>query len=680
MKPKLYVVLSLVVIASMLLGSCVTATPQVIEKVITATPQPTKAAAAAPATAPVAKVSPKFKNPDTLTLITGAGEPESLDPAWYYDTAGSTIGTNIYEGLVAYNRERTDDFIPALATEWKSNSAGTEWTFKIRQGVKFHKGGTLEPHDVAYSQARAMLQGRIDGYLIINYEAYFGSEYQLASIKDFALKMTGKKKWEELTADDQVKVCEAVKSVVVADDAAGTVTFKLKNPVPWLFALMSQQFMGGILDQEWMKEKGDWNGDCTTWTKYADPASQNTVLFKEANGTGPYVLDHWTPGEEIVLTAFKDYWRKEPMWKDGPSGVAKIQRVVLKNISEWGTRLAMLEAGDADWIYVPAQYRPQLEAQIKSRCTLDPESCKPANEGGYIRAYRDLAYPSITPAQLNWQINVEGGNPYTGSGKLDGNGIPANFFSDIHVRKAFNYCFDFNAMVKDALAGEGVQAQGPIPMGMPGYFEGQKPAYTYDLEKCKQEFMLADVNGNGVTADKDNDDVWKKGFYIQIAYNTGNDTRRLSSEILKAGIEKVNPNFKIAVVGMPWAVMLESRRQGKLPIYVGGWHEDFHDSHNWALSFLHSQGPYGRIINMPKALADEFDALINKGASLVGADKRRPVYEEIQKKAVDQGVNIWMYQVLESAYYQNWVEGYIYNPALGNPGYGWIYSMSKKAP
>ena len=58
--------------------------------------------------------------------------------------------------------------------------------------------------------------------------------------------------------------------------------------------------------------------------------------------------------------------------------------------------------------------------------------------------------PAITPAQFNWQINVEGGNPYVGSGELDGNGITANFFSDTHVRKAFSYCFDYDAMVNDA--------------------------------------------------------------------------------------------------------------------------------------------------------------------------------------------------------------------------------------
>ena len=226
--------------------------------------------------------------------------------------------------------------------------------------MKFHKGGSLEPHDVAYTSARTLLQGRLDGYNTITYEAFYGSDMALASIKEFAAALSGKPTYEELTPEELVKVCESVKSKVVADDKAGTVTYKLDHPVPWLLALMSQQFMGAILDQEWMTEIGDWDGDCNTWTKFADPAAQDTKLFNAANGTGPYMFDHWTPGEETVLIANPDYWRTEPMWEGGPSGIASIKRVVIKNIDEWGTRLSMFQAGDADYIYTPPVYRPQL--------------------------------------------------------------------------------------------------------------------------------------------------------------------------------------------------------------------------------------------------------------------------------------------------------------------------------
>ena len=60
-------------------------------------------------------------------------------------------------------------------------------------------------------------------------------------------------------------------------------------------------------------------------------------------------------------------------------------------------------------------------------------------------------------------------SPYIGSGQLDGNGVPADFFADEHIRKGFSYSFDFDTFIKDVYQGEAVQAlELPLP-GLPGY-------------------------------------------------------------------------------------------------------------------------------------------------------------------------------------------------------------------
>jgi peptide/nickel transport system substrate-binding protein len=162
-----------------------------------------------------------------------------------------------------------------------------------------------------------------------------------------------------------------------------------------------------------------------------------------------------------------------------------------------------------------------------------------------------------------------------------------------------------------------------------------------------------------------------------MAYNTGNDTRRLASEILKAGIEAVNENFAITVVGMPWPVLLNSRRAQKLPIYVGGWLEDFHDPHNWVQPFLSSQGAYGRVINMTPEYAQKYDDLIAEGASLTDPEARRAVYEEIQLAAQEDAVVIWMYQGVGRVHLQRWVQDYYFNPAYSAADHSYVYALSK---
>ncbi|MCK4783996.1 MAG: ABC transporter substrate-binding protein, partial [Desulfobacteraceae bacterium] len=623
----------------------------------------------------LAAVSPEFKNPDTYVVVTGAGEQETLDPSWTYETRGSAVETNIYEGLVWFNREKTDEFVPVLATDWEVNETGDVWTFNVRDGVTFHEGGTLEPHDVAYSIHRGLLQDRIDGPHWMTLEAFFG----LFTIEDLALEIAGVESFEDVPEAALVETCERVKAAVVADDEAGTVTYMLNQPTPWFLAMMSNIFMAAVYDQEWMVENGAWDGSCETWVDFHDPAAEDTILFNKANGTGPYKLDHWIPGEETVLVANEDYWRTEPIWEDGPSGVASIKTVVLKDVTEWGTRLAMFEAGDADYIYVPPPYRPQVEPYYFDICYAD-ESCEAGNPEGYVQAYRDLPRPVMTPLQFNWNINVEVGNPFMGSGEV-GNGITADFFSDLHVRKAFSWCFDYETQTMDVMNGDGIQAQGPIIAGMMGYREGEDPMYSFDLAKCEEEFKLADVDKDGIPAGEDEEgDIWNDGFYLQIAYNLGNDTRLGASEVLKAGIESVNPNFQVQVLGMPWPVLLASRRAQKLPIYIGGWLEDFHDPHNWVHPFLHSQGAYGRVINMPEEIGAEYDELINQGASLTEPDDRRAVYEDIQLKAQEDAVVIWGYQEADRFHFQEWIKNFYYNPAYSNQAYTYIYALSKEAP
>ena len=58
-------------------------------------------------------------------------------------------------------------FVPALATEWHSPSPATH-TFRIRTGVRFHAGGTLEPHDVAYSLQGGVVLGGSSASILIS--------------------------------------------------------------------------------------------------------------------------------------------------------------------------------------------------------------------------------------------------------------------------------------------------------------------------------------------------------------------------------------------------------------------------------------------------------------------------------------------------------------------------------
>ena len=302
---------------------------------------------------------------DPTTIVNATiGDADTLDPALSYDTASGEVIQNVYETLVYYDGVATDKFVGQLAESWEVSEDGTTWTFKLRDGVKFHEGGDLTPSDVVYSFVRGLLQGGYSSpqWLLAEPILGVGIDDITGLVDDFA-SADSRETLITNSPETLVGACETVYSHFATDDEANTVTITLAQAWgPWLATIA--QGWGSIMDKEWVVENGGWNGECDTWQNYYAMVSADDPFSKIANGTGAYKLDHWTPGEEIVLTAFDGYWG-EP---------AKTERVAIKIVPEFGTRFAMLQAGEADFIDVDTAMRPQVDQLVGEIAIYNPET------------------------------------------------------------------------------------------------------------------------------------------------------------------------------------------------------------------------------------------------------------------------------------------------------------------
>ncbi|HXK43051.1 MAG: ABC transporter substrate-binding protein [Anaerolineae bacterium] len=668
-KKTWWAIASVLLVASMMLAACgPTPTPEkvvetvvvtvekeggVVEVVVTATPAPVEAK--------------EFKSPDptTLNVVTISEGIDSLDPALNYESDGDAIILNVYDQLVTYAGPKATEFVPSLATDWTVSDDGKTYTFTIRKGVKFHNGADLTAEDVAYSLQRGVLQGNTASPQWLFTEPFFGvGTFDVAELVDPTGALDDDP--EALKAADPaalVAACERVTNAIQYDEAAGTVTFNLALPWGPFLPTLAQSW-GSILDKDWAIENGTWDGDCATWQNYYGVTPETTPLRDKVNGTGAYKLESWTPGEQKVLVRNANWWRTEPTFPGGPTQPT-IDRIVEKGISEWGTRYAMLQAGDADIAAVPGESFAQVDPMVGEWCEYNAETdgfdCEIKSDQP-LRLFKGMPSATRTDAFFTFNINAEGGNNYIGSGQLDGNGIPPDFFSDIHVRKAFNYCFDWDAYINDALNGEAVQVSGFLIPGMIGY-DPNGPKYTHDPDKCAAELQQA-WDGQ----------VWEKGFRMQIAYNTGNVTRQTVAQILQANFADIDPKFQVEIIGLPWPSFLAAQRASKLPIFISGWIEDLHDPHNWAQPFL--VGTYASRQMLPQEMYDEFLALVNAGVSETDNDKRAEIYQQATAKDYEYAPAIRLAVATGRHYQQRWVGGYYYNPI-----YGWdnrFYTLTKQ--
>jgi len=267
----------------------------------------------------------------------------------------------------------------------------------------------------------------------------------------------------------------------------------------------------------------------------------------------------------------------------------------------------------------------------------------------------------------NWNIatSKESPNPYIGSGKLDGNGIPADFFSDVHIRKAFAYCFNWDTLLNDVFTGEAVQSfQLPLP-GMPGFFP-DTPHYTFDIDKCKSEFEASTLKS------ADGKSVMDIGFRVQMAYNQGNVARQTIAEILAGNLAKVNDKFRVETLGLPWPAYLAALRAKQLPILTGGWLEDIHDPHNWYQPY--TTGAYGGRQALSADVTDQFKTILNAGVSETDPVKRGEIYKQANQLYYDLAVGIPLEVTTSHGFTQSWVQGIVYNPIF--PGF-YYYTISK---
>jgi peptide/nickel transport system substrate-binding protein len=322
---------------------------------------------------PITKTGSKA---DTTFTYATIGDALTMDPAYAYDTSSGEVIQNVYETLVFYDGEQPAKFVPMLANSWDVSADGKTYTFHLHPGVKFANGDPMTASDVAYSFERGLLQGGTDSPQWLMTEAFLGS-----SVNDPAEVVDSTGALDDNQADllkaDPAKLTAACQQVMNAFKVVDDNTIQMTLAQPWgPFLPTIAQTWGAITDKKWDIANKTWDGSCDDWAKYYGVSNDTDPLTKIMNGTGPFVLDHWTAGQEIVLTANPTYWggqaNKQP----------SLKRVVIQVIPEWSTRFAELQTGDADMVDVPTANRSQADALVSQMHVYDNASATYGRSAG----------------------------------------------------------------------------------------------------------------------------------------------------------------------------------------------------------------------------------------------------------------------------------------------------------
>ncbi|MDE1976224.1 MAG: ABC transporter substrate-binding protein [Elusimicrobia bacterium] len=562
------------------------------------------------------RAQPQIKNPGTFVYAI-AGAPESLDPDWEFDGISHEITSQIYETLIAYQGWSVNQFVPRLASVVPSRANGLvsqdglRYAFPIREKVHFQNGSLMTPEDVKYSLMRCMLMDRVSGpsYLLLD---------PILGVSSAA----GKDGKPKLSLYDQANNAIEVQF--------GSVVIYLSKPYPPLLSVLANYCP--VVSKDWIVSHGGWDGAKKTWAEHFNPSRESAPLFDQGNGTGPFGLVRWDrQNQEVVLARNDGYWRAP----------AKLQNVVFKTVDNFQTRKLMLAAGDADAIMVDRAQLPQIQGLPGVSIT----------DNLPMLEVHDVFL-------MNFAVNPQA-NPFIGSGKLDGDGIPPGFFADTDIRHAMAYAFDYDSYIKDAYQGHAFRARGPIPSNLFGYNANQ-PVLPYDLTRAADRFKKA-LGGQ----------VWEKGFRFTLVYQQGYEDRRIEAEILKKNVESLNPKFRIDVMAMDWPQWLAALSARRLPMTTARWLLDYPDPDDAVTPFLYSQGYYAKLQGYSNPRADG-DVLQARSTS--SGDRRARLYADLQAIAYADVPQVYTVETYYVEALRSWVHDWHYNPIRI---YGSLYPVSK---
>jgi oligopeptide transport system substrate-binding protein len=410
---------------------------------------------------------PWSNSQDTLRLWDVG--PITLDPAISADMSSHTYVMQVFSGLVRLDHDL--NIVPDIAESWDKSADGRAYTFHLRQGVKFHSGSDVNAADFKYSWERACDPGTNSGTAATYLGDIVGAKDMLAGE---AAEISGVEVVDEYTLQVTIDAPRAY--------------FLDKLAYPTAFVVDSANVESG---QYW---------------------------WLEPDGTGPFELKSWTPGQQLVLERSEIYYG-EP---------ARLRSIIFSLAA--ADPMALYETGQID---VAPVY-------------LD-----------YIDAVSDETNPfhlelAVTPELSLYYIGFNTAEPP---------------FDDVNVRRAFCRAVDKEHVVKVVLRDMVAVADGILPPGMPGYDQALE-GLDYSVEEAKE---LIAASGYGDVSNLPHITLTIDGY--------GNAIPSYLGAIIQEWQQ--NLGVEISVRQVETDRLIYNLKQEKDEMFTLGWIADYPDPHNF---------------------------------------------------------------------------------------------------
>jgi oligopeptide transport system substrate-binding protein len=490
-------------------------------------------------------------------VITYQSEPQSLDPAINWDE-GWTEEDCLFATFLKYasgSGAPGTKLIPSLATALPEiTDGGRTYTFRLRKDIRFAPPVTrpVTAADFKWSFERMM-------------------KLPLAPATSFYTEIAGAPAFMAGKAAH-------VSGYQVVDPY--TVRVRLSAPDAAFINAISMPFTSPI-PKEWVAKWGKQVG-------------------RHPLGAGPFMLDHWTTGQELVMKRNLNYFDASKVWLDG---------VDVKFSIPPSTALLQLERGTVD---VLGDGIPPADFQ---RVLADPTwKAQVAQE------------PSIEFDYLFMNVQMKP-------------------FDNLKVRQAVAWAIDREKIIK-LLAGTALPISQIFPAGLPGHVEGSAGEF-YGYDQAKAKALLAQAgypNGFTTTLYTHNVDPWPR-----LMQSIQNDLAQVG---IKATIRTMDRGTYWTIIGQPH----------KVPAGFMVWRQDYPDPSDFIMPLFSKAAAVPGGYNASFWWSPQVEKLLAQSFGITDQAQRVQTFDQMQQLIMDQAPAVPLYQPKVNSVTSKRVGGFYLHP------------------
>jgi peptide/nickel transport system substrate-binding protein/oligopeptide transport system substrate-binding protein len=487
--------------------------------------------------------SPRFGGTMTVAY---QSDPNTFDPAVCYDATCWNNMRMLYDRLYDYVGDTMNLTTQAAAELPQVSADGLTYTIKLRAGMVFSDGKPVTAADVVYSFSRIL-----DPVTKSPVQSFWtGIVGAAAYAKDPSTPLAG----------------------IIATDAT-TVQIKLTAPDS-AFKYVLAMPHASIIEQG----------------SGAKPI-----------GSGPFVMDHYTPGKEIVVNRNPKYW-------DAPRPY--VDKVVEKLGVDPHVQLLELEKGQIDLMGDPITAADYL--QVANDASLKPQ-------------IKTIVKPSTYFVTMNTQVKP---------------------FDNPLVREAVSYAFDRSFLLK-LVDGQGKVANEFLPPGITGYTDN-KLVNDQDIAKAKQLLAQAGYpNGFSTTMYS-----WNTSPWTALMPQLQQDLGKIG---IKVNAQPIQQSTFFQLAGTP----------GKAPMTLTFWVADYPDGSDFYQALLSCAAAIPGGQNYPFYCNKNVDALVNQALAATTTDQANALYAQATKAMLADNPVVPLYYGSKTEVFGKTVGGYHSQPIWG---------------